>query len=100
MNSEYKIRLFILEHDMGLDCVTDQPKSIEEFESFLYKIDSLETCIGRPSIRYYKNINPECAYKEKTVWRHKKCPKLLSSGKICTYCLTLPKMLMSVLELD
>lgn len=83
------IQLMLLGETRSLDCTSNIPKNVAEFEKMLSEIDALQICFGGPSIYKYKNILPECAYKDQNVWRHKKCSIILSNGTICHHCYTL-----------
>ncbi|KAI4497396.1 hypothetical protein M0802_007407 [Mischocyttarus mexicanus] len=51
--------------------------------------NNLKLCSGGPEVSSCKNINLECAYKDKNRWRHNLCSLRVSVGDICPLCLTL-----------
>ena len=67
-------------------------------EYILKKINSYKICSGGPNTKYYKSVKSECAFKDGTTWRHKKCLKILDQGSICKYCLDLHRILSRCIE--
>lgn len=89
VGSDSQIQLRMLGQNFELDNVVNTPESLLDFQKMLFELDELQICTGGPLIRNYKNINPECAYKDVNVWRHNKCSITLNIGTICSNCLKL-----------
>ena len=74
------------------------PTTAEEMEHILQKVDSYKICSGGPSIKYYKSVHSECAFKDESNWRHNKCPIILGKGTICMHCVDLHRLLSRSLD--
>lgn len=65
-----------------------------DFESLLDHVDSLTLCEGGPDVIRYRNVNPECAYKDsKNKWRHNLCTLEVNDGNTCEACTSLEDIL-------
>ena len=48
--------------------------------------------MGGPVVKYYPDLDPECAYVDDTVWRHNSCSIVITTG-ICKKCFSLHETL-------
>nr|XP_033331864.1 uncharacterized protein LOC117223601 [Megalopta genalis] len=93
LNCQSEIQLRILGKKIDMQFVKNKPKSIHELENLIMEVDTLKTCVGGPTIKYYRNVHPECAYKDQVTWRHNKCSIILQAGSVCKHCLLLHTIL-------
>ncbi|XP_078044085.1 uncharacterized protein LOC144473768 isoform X2 [Augochlora pura] len=93
LNCQSEIQLRILGKKIDMQFVKNKPKSIHELENLIMEVDTLKTCLGGPIIKYYRNVHPECAYKDQVTWRHNKCSIILQAGSVCRHCLLLHTIL-------
>lgn len=89
MDDQLHVQLFLGQKNVELESISD-PKSQEDLENILIKVDKLVLCTGGPKTATFKNIRLQCAYKdEKNRWRHNCCPIIISKGNICQHCVSL-----------
>lgn len=92
INNFSEVQLLFLGKKM-LECTKSNPESVEDLENLLLEVDALKICTGGPSKKYYKSIRLECASSDEILWRHSKCPLIITSGSICKHCASLHNIL-------
>lgn len=86
-----KIDVFFLKSHISTNDI--RLTTIEELETYLQKIDSYKKCIGGPPSTHYNDVDPQCAYKDGSIWRHASCSEFIEEGRCCKYCCTLSRRL-------
>lgn len=93
LDDQLHVQLFLGQKNIELESIND-PKSQEDLENLLVKVDKLVICTGGPEVKACTKIHLQCAYKdEKNKWRHNRCPIIIMKGSVCQYCVSLHKTL-------
>ena len=97
MHSCLTIKLSVLQknEDVDISWAGPPPKSIQDFEDLLQKIDLVDVCMGGPFVKYYPDLDSECAYVDDTVCRHNRCSIVITIG-ICKKCFSLHETLKKI----